>query len=228
MNLNAGIGGSADPTYSSIGAGGGGGYGGGGAGISSAGGGGGGSYGDTIIAATNNIFTRTSTVANSSDTDRINNYGQANLNASGNQGLVVIYFSGFQTILSTPNLTGASTNVKMQLYKAIETRSITVNQSDSNSAGLSLTPSYSAATASTLIVSRHNYITLDDISTSVTGGGTLNVTDSAVMKFNANAGTHKALDTGTTKTTPSTVDTWVKVNVNGTIMYMPLYASKTT
>jgi hypothetical protein len=54
------------------------------------------------------------------------------------------------------------------------------------------------------------------------------LTDAAVFRFDAAAGTHKAVDASSTKTTPGTVDAWVKVNINGTIYYMPAYTSKTT
>lgn len=58
--------------------------------------------------------------------------------------------------------------------------------------------------------------------------GTSTITDAAAISFPAAAGTHKAVDAGTTKTTPGVVTAWVKVNINGVIHYMPAYASKTT
>lgn len=58
--------------------------------------------------------------------------------------------------------------------------------------------------------------------------GAATITDAAVFRFDAAIGTHKAVDSGTTKTSPGTVTAWVKVNINGTIHYMPAYSSKTT
>lgn len=58
--------------------------------------------------------------------------------------------------------------------------------------------------------------------------GAATITDACVMRFNAAAGTHKAVDAGTAKTSPGTVTQWIKVNVNGTIGYIPSYASKTS
>jgi hypothetical protein len=71
-------------------------------------------------------------------------------------------------------------------------------------------------------LTRLNYLEMDQFA------GTSTVTDAAVIRFNAAAGTHKAVDAGTTKTTPGTVSAWVKVNINGTIHYMPAYTSKTS
>lgn len=91
---------------------------------------------------------------------------------------------------------------------------------DSYSGGLNLDPAYDGANT----VTRHNYIDVNNptLTTSAV------VTDAAVMRFDAAAGTHKAVDSGTTKTTPGTVDAWAKININGTIYYIPAYTSKTT
>ena len=48
------------------------------------------------------------------------------------------------------------------------------------------------------------------------------------VSFDAAAGTHKAVDSGTTKTSPGTVSVWMKINVNGTVHYVPAYTSKTS
>ncbi len=95
---------------------------------------------------------------------------------------------------------------------------------DGYCAGNRLTPTYSAATAQT--VTRHNYIDINQITLS--GAGPAAVTDGCVFRFNAAAGTHKAVDSGTTKTSPGTVTQWVKINVNGTLAYIPTYSSKTS
>jgi hypothetical protein len=70
-------------------------------------------------------------------------------------------------------------------------------------------------------ITRHNYCTLQN------PGGTATVTDACVFRFPAAAGTHKAVDSGSTKSTPGGVSAWMKVNVNGTIYFSPLYLSKT-
>lgn len=103
------------------------------------------------------------------------------------------------------------------------TRTITGAVTDAYTAGVSLTPTYTAATAQT--VTRHNYLNLAN--PVLTGAGPAALTDATVFRFDAAAGTHKAVDAGTTKITPGGVDAWVKVNVNGTIYYMPAYTSKT-
>lgn len=85
---------------------------------------------------------------------------------------------------------------------------------------IQLRPDYSGA----FTLARHYYLELRN----PTLGGGAAVTDAHLAHFDANAGTHKALDSGTTKTTPSTVDAWMKISINGTTYYVPAYTSKTT
>lgn len=109
------------------------------------------------------------------------------------------------------------------IVKLVQTTTLTGGVTDSYTAAMRLTPTYTAATAQT--VTRHNYI---DINTpTLSGAGPAAVTDAAVFRFDAAAGTHKAVDSSSTKTTPGGVDAWVKININGTIYYMPAYTSKT-
>ncbi len=104
------------------------------------------------------------------------------------------------------------------------TRTITGAVTDAYTAGVSLTPTYTAATSQT--VTRHNYLNLAN--PVLSGAGPAALTDATVFRFDAAAGTHKAVDAGTTKITVGAVDAWIKVNVNGTLYYMPAYTSKTT
>lgn len=127
----------------------------------------------------------------------------------------------FGGILTANGATAAGTQ---PTFLAAGTSTIVGGVTDAYTNAIRLTPTYSAATA--LTVTRHNYIDLNQ--PAVAGVGPAAVTDAAVFRFNAAAGTHKAVDAGTTKTTPGTVDAWIKVNVNGTIYYMPAYTSKTT
>jgi hypothetical protein len=79
-------------------------------------------------------------------------------------------------------------------------------------------------TATGTITVKHRYIHFTQPTIS---GGTTTFTDAHTMYFDAAAGTHKAVDAGTTKTTPGTVNAWVKIDVNGTTYYIPAYTSKT-
>lgn len=81
-------------------------------------------------------------------------------------------------------------------------------------------PTYSGAFA----VTRHNYV---NVRNPVVSGGA-SVTDAALFRFDAAAGTHAALAAGTTKATPSSVSAWVKININGTLHYVPAYTSTTS
>lgn len=83
-------------------------------------------------------------------------------------------------------------------------------------------PAYTATSAQT--VTRHNYIlcaqpTLDNVT----------VTNGCALQFDAASGTHCALAASSTKTTPTAVDGgWLKINVNGTVLYVPMYTSTTS
>lgn len=101
-----------------------------------------------------------------------------------------------------------------------QTETLSAGAADKYAATLTLDPGYSGA----FTVDRHNYIDAQNVSTASSAV----VTDAALVRFDAAAGTHKAVDSGTTKTTPGTVDAWVKVNINGTLYYLPAYTSKTT
>ena len=93
-------------------------------------------------------------------------------------------------------------------------------------AGLVLNPGYTGA----FTVTRHNYIKYENVSNA---GGSA-VTNSAVMWFDAAAGTHSAVSAHTGAGTPTLgagnapvtgdPDAWIKVNVNGTIMRFPCWA----
>ena len=93
--------------------------------------------------------------------------------------------------------------------------------SDGYSAALILDPAYNAAAAQT--VSRHNYINARNVQVDAD----VTVTDAALVRFDAAAGTHRATVGATTKTTPTAVDGWIKCNVNGTLYYAPMYVSTT-
>jgi hypothetical protein len=136
-----------------------------------------------------------------------------NKNADGNLGVT----DGSATLatIGNSNNGGLITTV---------TRTITGAVTDGYTAGVSLTPTYTAATAQT--VTRHNFINLAN--PVLSGAGPAALTDATVFRFDAAAGTHKAVDAGTTKITVGAVDAWLKININGTIYYVPAYTSKTT
>lgn len=97
---------------------------------------------------------------------------------------------------------------------------LTQAESDTYSNGIKIQPSMTGAYA----ITRYNYF---DLKQPILGP-TTTLTDACVARFDNVAGTHYAVDAGTTKTTPGTVDAWLKFNVNGTVYYVPAYTSKTT
>jgi len=116
-----------------------------------------------------------------------------------------------------------------QLFTLGEIKTITGAVTDGYSAALRLDPGYTAATAQT--VTRHNYIDVQNVS--VAGIGPAAVTDSAVFRFDNVAGTHNALASnaavavtigaGPTGSTAGNPQGWMKINVNGTLRYMPYW-----
>ncbi len=110
-----------------------------------------------------------------------------------------------------------------QVLESEITRTIDGAVTDGYAGSLVLDPGYSAASA--LAVTRHNYIDVQNVS--VAGAGPAAVTDACVFRFDAAAGTHKAVDAGSTHPHPTDVDAWVKINVNGTLYYLPAFTHKT-
>lgn len=102
-----------------------------------------------------------------------------------------------------------------------EVETLTGNVADDYAAGLALDPGYTGA----FTVTRHNYIDVQDVS--LAGGAA--VTDAAVLRFDANIGTHKALP-ASFNTTDSNGDTttWaggMLININGTLYKIPYVAA---
>lgn len=121
------------------------------------------------------------------------------------------------------NINTADVAAASAVVAHIATSTIAGGVTDGYTGSLRITPTYTAATA--LTVTRHNYFDLN--TPTLSGAGPAALTDACVFRFNAAAGTHKAVDGSSTKTTPGSVQAWVKWNVNGTIHYTPAYTSKT-
>lgn len=115
-------------------------------------------------------------------------------------------------------LVGTSSNFGTAIY--VERQKTLSGAVGSDISCIGVRPSYTGA----FTVARASYFALRDPALS----GSAVVTDACALYFDAAAGTHKALDGATTKTTPGTVNAWVKLDVNGTLYYVPAYTSKTT
>jgi hypothetical protein len=146
-----------------------------------------------------------------------------------------LYISAGISYILSVTITGRSTgSITVGLGSAVTgaitaTTNTTLNSSVGGLQTLTITPTDDFDGTITniqisLFVTRHNYIMMNNPVLE----GTATLTDACAIRFDAAAGTHKAVDSGTTKTSPGTVDAWVKVNVNGTIHYLPAYTSKTT
>lgn len=121
--------------------------------------------------------------------------------------------------LSSAGYLGIGITAPTSILHVAESTSAAGGITSGTTAMLTSAPTYTVSGT----VTRHNYIKLANVALS----GTAACTNACAIFFDAAAGTHKAVDSGSTKTTPGGVDAWVKVNVNGTVLYMPCYTSKT-
>ncbi len=108
-----------------------------------------------------------------------------------------------------------------------ENQTLTGNVTDSTTTQLEMSPNYTVTDGGSYTITRQNYMNIKNVVETETSG-TITITDGAVMRFDAAAGTHVCVDASSTKSSPGTVDAWVKVNINGTIYYTPCYTSKTS
>jgi len=124
----------------------------------------------------------------------------------------------YARITTTGNVgIGTSPGIRLDVS---ETQAVATSATFS-AAAIRMNPVY---TATGTINVKHRYIHFTQPTIS---GGTTTFTDAHTMYFDAAAGTHRAVDAGTTKTTPGTVNAWVKIDVNGNTYYIPAYTSKT-
>ena len=97
---------------------------------------------------------------------------------------------------------------------------MTGNTTDGYVGAIELDPVYTSGSSYT--ITRHNYIKIDNVEL----GANAAVTDACLFSFDANAGSHKAVDSGSAHPDIDTTDAWVKININGTIHYIPAYTDK--
>lgn len=115
---------------------------------------------------------------------------------------------------------GIGQTVPATALNIAEVKTLAASPADGYAGTVTLDPGYTGA----FTVTRHNYIDAQNVSVAASAV----VTDAALVRFDAAAGTHKAVDGSSTKATVTAVDAWIKFNVNGTIYYAPMYTSKTT
>jgi hypothetical protein len=138
------------------------------------------------------------------------------------------YFAGSHQIGTTLYVVGnsgfgkSSPSTRAHTYELVQLAGAALT--DGYAGALTLESAYDDNQVIGAIVTRHNYINVKNVALTNSAA----VTDAAVMRFDANAGTHKAVDSGTTKTSPGTVTEWLKINVNGAVHYIPAYSSKTS
>ena len=98
------------------------------------------------------------------------------------------------------------------------TLTLTGNLNDVNSGGISFDPVISGGHT----VSRYNYLKFENPFLGLSAV----LTDACIMQFDANAGSHKAIDSGSAHPDIDTTDAWIKININGTVHYIPAYTDK--
>lgn len=104
------------------------------------------------------------------------------------------------------------------------TATLTSDSDQGYAAGIEMSPNY-AGDGSTRTIGKHVYLNCIDVTTA-TGAV---ITNAVLASFPG--ATHAAIDSGTTKSSPGTVNAWLKVSTGtfpGTIGYIPIYTSKTS
>ena len=108
------------------------------------------------------------------------------------------------------------------LLDMAESEVITGTVTDRYASAITLDPGYTADSASTFTITNSNYINLQNPSAANAGSGDLNITNAPVFKLDAALGTHKA--TTSTDKSSGTASGTLKVDVNGTLYHIQLYA----
>ena len=124
------------------------------------------------------------------------------------------YGGAAQTVLLIDPEEGSHTNTFSE--------AVTGNVTDQYCAALKIDPAYTADSASTFAITNSNYISLQDPAAANAGSGDLNITNAPVFKLDAALGTHKA--TTNTDKSSGTASGTLKVDVNGTLYHIQLYA----
>lgn len=183
----------------------------------------------TSQAATPNIFLNTLFVSADGAVGVNTTLPRSFLSVAGNAaiGTYATSIVGPDNGLIVSGSVGIGSSAPATKIESEENITLTGNVTDSYASALTFDPGYTVTDGGNHTVTRLNYMDLNNPSETETSG-TITITDAAVMRFDAAAGTHKAIDAGTTKTTPGTVDAWMKINLNGVIYFSPCYTSKTT
>lgn len=118
--------------------------------------------------------------------------------------------------------TGAPDTTAGNILELERTHILTGSVADGQAAGLVLDPGYITTPNSAATVTRHNYVKVENVSTATSAA----VTHAPLFWFDANPGTHKAVDShggagtptlGTTAPVTGAPVAWLKVNLNGSI-----------
>lgn len=106
---------------------------------------------------------------------------------------------------------------------------VTLTQSETTllPAAIRIDPTLTVTDGGSYTVTRQSYFEIAN-TTKVETSGTITITDGCVFTFPQAAGTHIAVDSGSTKTSPGTVTAWIKHAIGGVVHYVPAYSSKTS
>ena len=117
----------------------------------------------------------------------------------------------------------AQANVEQGALQLQGTASMTGNATESVLGGLYFkAPTFVCADSGSHTVTRHSYIKLDDFNTT-DGSGSMAVTNAFLLEFENNIGAANSCTTNADKTGEAKSGT-IKVNVNGTLYHIQLYA----
>jgi len=115
---------------------------------------------------------------------------------------------------------GAPTEPSYHIHCAVD-ETVTGNVTDGYSATINVEPEYSADSASSYTVTRHNYFNIMDVEATNDGAGSLTVTDGCLFRFDEDLGTHVA--TTNSDKSGNTASGTIMINVNGVIKHIQLF-----
>ena len=95
---------------------------------------------------------------------------------------------------------------------------LTGNVASSYAGGIRFDPGFTG----NYTITNYSYLQFDSILLASSAA----ITNTSLFHFNAAAGSHGALDSGSAHPDIDTTDAWIKININGTIHYIPAYTDK--
>mgnify|MGYP003134831215 CR=1 FL=1 len=147
-----------------------------------------------------------------------NTTGALQIGSDGNLDVIKVNTSDNSAVLQINGDRTGSAPIAITALDIEGSGILAENLDDGYVSSMSIDPLYSG----NYTLTRHNYIKLEQPQLL----GSAAITDACVFSFDANKGTHKAIDSGSAHPDIDTADAWMKININGTVHYIPCYTDK--